>query len=435
MSEAPLGPLTIRKWKLGNGLEVILLPDPAATSVAYMTWFRVGSRNENAAAQETGLAHLFEHLMFTQTVSAKSPGEFDRRMEESGANTNAMTYYDYTAYIDELPPESVNTAIELESDRMINLALTDEQVSTEREVVAEERLGAVEDSVDGLLDEMLYGRAYQSHPYQHPVIGHMADIKAVTRDKATRFYRTYYAPNNAVVVVAGRFDATAVLAQIVDRYGAIPPSELPRSDITAERAPVKLVREEIERPVPADRLLIGFPAPALGSADRPAFEVLDEILTGGPSARLHRRLVVEKEIASSVYAGAAATRDPGLYSLWVQLRKGHGAAEAEQLIDAELATLAKREVGANDLTKAKNRLETSFWRGLSSSEGRANQIGEFEVVVGDYRKLLERNQQIAAVTAADVKRVAAEYLGGAGRVVLVARPKDKPRTPDAKDPS
>src|SRR5688500_18612236 len=134
VSEAALGTLAIRKWRLGNGLEVILAPDAAATSVAYMTWFRVGSRHEDAAAGETGLAHLFEHLMFTQTKGAKEEGEFDRRMEEVGGHTNAMTYYDFTAYQDDLPPDTLPLAIQMEADRMANLALRKEQVQTEREV-------------------------------------------------------------------------------------------------------------------------------------------------------------------------------------------------------------------------------------------------------------------------------------------------------------
>jgi zinc protease len=424
VSETTLGPLGIRKWRLHNGLEVILMPDPAATSVAYMTWFRVGSRHEDASAGETGLAHLFEHLMFTQTHKASAPGEFDRRMEAAGASTNAMTYYDFTAYIDEVPPEAVPVAIELEADRMVNLALTDEQVRTERDVVAEERLGSVEDSVDGMLDELMYERAFRNHPYRYPVIGRMQDIQAVTREKAIHFYKTYYAPNNAVVVVTGRFDAAEVLDRIAAGYGGLPAQpQLPADTIPPERAPTQAARVEIERPVPADRLALGFPAPALAAADRAAFEVLDEVLTGGPSSRLHRRLVVDAQIASSVDAGPAATRDPALYAVWVQLRKGHRAAEAEKLVDEELAALAARPLGEDDLKKAKNRIETAFWRGLSSSEGRANQLGEFEVVAGDYRKLLTRAEEIAAVTPAEVQAAAKEYLAGEARVVLVARPK------------
>ncbi len=432
VSESSLGPLLVRKWRLSNGLEVILLPDGASTSVAFMTWFRVGSRHEDAAAGETGLAHLFEHLMFTQTTSATAPGEFDRHMEAAGANTNAMTYYDFTAYIDEVPPEALPIAVRMESDRMVNLALSDEQVATERDVVAEERLGAVEDSVDGTIDELLYGQSFKQHPYRHPVIGHMADIKAVTRDKATRFYRTFYAPNNAVVVAAGRFDADKLLEEIVRHYGDIPASELPKEETAPERAPATMVRKELTRPVPADRLALGFPGPALGASDRPAFEVLDEILTGGPSARLYRRLVSEAQIASSVDGGAASTRDPSLYTIWVQLRRGHTAEEAEAIIDEELRTLARTAVTDADLDKAKNRIETAFWRVLASSEGKASQLGEFDVVTGDYRRLFQRADEIRQVSADDVRRAADDYFSGA-RAVIVARPKtdtaDKRRAP------
>jgi zinc protease len=429
VSESALGPLMARKWRLGNGLEVILLPDAAATSVAFMTWFRVGSRHEDADAGETGLAHLFEHLMFTQTTSAKAPGEFDRHMEEAGANTNAMTYYDFTAYIDEVPPEATAIAVRMEADRMVNLALSDEQVRTERDVVAEERLGAVEDSVDGSLDELLYGQSFRSHPYKYPVIGRMADIKAVTRDKATNFYRTYYAPNNAVLVVAGRFDPEQLLAEIAARYGDIPASaDLPKETSRPERAPAAPVRHEIERPVPADRLAIGFPGPALGGNDRAAFEVLDEILTGGPSARLYRRLVSQGQIASSVDGSAASTRDPALYTLWIQMRRGHKAEAAETVVSEELGALAKTAVTPADLDKAKNRIETAFWRVLASSEGKASQLGEFDVVTGDYRHLFKRADEIRAVTADDVRRAAADYLTGP-RAVMIARPKAEARRP------
>src|SRR5256714_8381239 len=132
VGRATMGSLSVGKWRLDNGLEVILAPDPAATSVSYTTWYRVGSRHENAAAGETGLAHLFEHLMFTQTKGAKEAGDFDRRMEEVGGNVNAMTSYDYTAYTDDMPPDALPLAITLEADRMVNLALTKKQVETER---------------------------------------------------------------------------------------------------------------------------------------------------------------------------------------------------------------------------------------------------------------------------------------------------------------
>jgi zinc protease len=424
VGRARLGPLPVTKWKLDNGLEVILAPDPDATSVSYTTWFRVGSRHEDAAAGETGLAHLFEHLMFTQTRSTRAAGEFDRRIEEVGGNANAVTSYDFTSYVDELPPDALALAIELEADRMLNLTLTTRQVQTERDVVVEERLSSVEDSVDGLLEERMHMQAFKTHPYRFPVIGLMKDIEAVTPEKAMRFYRTFYAPNNAVLVVAGRFDERAALAEIQQQYGSLPPSTtLPRQTVAPERAPESAVRAELTRPVAADRLVIGLPAPGLGDRDRAAYELAAELLAGGPSSRLHRKLVVEKEIASSVNGEVPPTRDPALHAIWVQATKGHTAEEAEGIIESELGRLRDERVGDAELAKARVQLETGLWRGLTSSEGRTEQLGEFEICAGGYTRLLDRAGEYARVNADEVRRIARDYFAPARRSVVIARPK------------
>jgi zinc protease len=422
VARAAMGTLSVSKWRLGNGLEVVLLPDPHATAVSYMTWFRVGSRNEDAAAGETGLAHLFEHLMFTQTRNAP-PNAFDTQMEAVGGSSNAMTYYDFTAYVDDVPPSEVATAVRLEADRLVNLDLRKKQVETERDVVAEERLSSVEDNVDGMLDELMFQQAFKKHPYRWPVIGSMKDIKAFTQEKAVAFYRKYYAPNNAVVVVAGNIDEAATLKLIADAYGGLAPSrDLPTGEATPERAPAGEVRTAIKRPVPADRLVIGFPAPALGAADRAAYEILNEVLAGAPSSRLNRALVVDRQWASSVRGDVAPTRDPGLYALWIQMTRGHTAEQAETLVMETVKDLAARPLGPAELGKAAARLEAAFWQELSSSHGRAETVGAFEIAAGDFRRLLERGQEYARVTGADVQKAAADYLAGGARSVVVARP-------------
>jgi zinc protease len=423
VARAPLGPLSVSKWRLPNGLMIVLAPDQTATSVSYMTWYRVGSRDENEPAGETGLAHLFEHLMFTQTKN-HPVGEFDRAIEAAGGNSNAMTYYDFTAYMNDVPPAELGVAARLEADRMVNLDLRKRQVDNERDVVVEERLSSVEDSVDGALDELMYKQAFKAHPYRWPVIGWMKDIKAVTAEKAVAFYKRFYAPDNAIVVVAGRFEEQAALALIADTYGAIPASTGPaRAQAAPERAPAAEVRSVIERPVPADRLAIGFPAPALGDADRAPYEILAELLAGGPSSRLQRELVVDKAMASSVHGDVAPTKDPGLYALWIQLTKGHSAEEAEGRVLAAIADLAARPVAAAELAAAQARVETAFWRDLSSSHGRTERMGEFEIATGDFRRAFARAGELARVTASDVQRVAAAYFSGGARSVVIARAK------------
>ncbi len=422
IAHASLGTLTATKWRLDNGLEVVLLPDPSATSISYMTWFRVGSRNEDVASGESGLAHLFEHLMFTQTKTTAA-NEFDRAMEEVGGSSNAMTYYDFTAYMDDLPPTELAVAARLEADRMVNLDLRKRQVETERDVVAEERLASVEDSVDGILEEVMYQQAFKTHPYRWPVIGSMKDIKAITQAKAVAFYRKFYAPGNAVLVITGKIDATAALDLVVTAYGSIQPGPaLPPDDVKPERAPATEVRTTLTRPVPADRLVLAFPAPALGAADRAAYEIANELLAGGPSARLTQKLVVDTQWASSVHGDVAPTRDPGLYAIWVQMVKGHTAEEAERIIVAAAAELAAHPVSAAELGKAAARLESAFWQQLGSSHGRAEALGEFEIGAGDFRRLFARGTEYAQVTAADVQRVAATYLSTGARSVVIARP-------------
>jgi zinc protease len=422
IAHASLGALTATKWRLSNGLEILLMPDPAATSISYTTWFRVGSRNENVAAGESGLAHLFEHLMFTQTKTTAA-NEFDRAMEEVGGSSNAMTYYDFTAYVDDLPPSELAVAARLEADRMINLDLRKRQVETERDVVAEERLSSVEDSVDGILEEILYQQAFKTHPYRWPIIGSMKDIKSITQEKAVAFYRKFYAPGNAVLVLAGKIDEAAALRLLATAYGSIPSAPPPPpDDAQPERAPAALVRTTLTRPVPADRLVLGFPAPGLGAADRAAYEIANELLAGGPSARLTKKLVVDMEWASSVHGDVAATRDPGLYTIWIQLAKGHTAEEAEKIVVEAAAELAARPVGAAELGKAAARLESAFWQQLGSSHGRAEALGQFEIGTGDFRRLFARGEEYARVTAADVQRVAADYLATAARSVVIARP-------------
>jgi zinc protease len=428
VANASHGALTARKWRLANGLEVVLMPDPHATSVSYTTWYRVGSRNEDEAAGATGLAHLFEHLMFTQTKNMPAD-QFDRAIEAAGGNANAMTYYDFTAYVDDLPPQEIGLAAQLEADRMINLDLRKRQVETERDVVVEERLSAVEDSVDGTMDELLYKQAFKSHPYRWPVIGWMKDIKAITHDKALAFYRRFYAPNNAVLVIAGNFEPAATLDLIARHYGAIPAAEPQEPDgVKPERAPAAEVRAAITRPVPADKLVIGFPAPALADRERAAYDVAMEILAGGPSSRLYRTLIVDKQWASSVRADLAPTRDPGLCAVWVQMAKGHAAEQAEKVVVDAVAALAAQPVAAPELGAAIARLETEFWQRLASSHGRAEALGEFETAGGGFQNLFARATAYQGVTADDVKRIAAAYLATGARSVVVARPKSEARS-------
>jgi len=424
VAAAPLGPLLVRKWRLANGLDIITVPDDAARSISYVTAFRVGSRDENAVGGQTGLAHLCEHLMFAGTHGGYPSGEFDRRLEAAGGSANAMTSYDFTSYVDDIPPALLADTVRLEADRMVNLELGQGDVTAERDIVVEERLQAAQDDIDGELEELVWGQAFRAHPYRWPVIGRMADIKAVTKDSVCNFYRAHYRPGRAVVVIAGRFDEGSTLPLLAAAYSALPAGKGDdAATVAPERAPDREIRAAIDRPVPAERFMIGYPAPGLGDPDRPAYELLDELLAGGPSARLPRALMVDRELASSVDAEISQTRDPGLWTIVVQTMKGVQSAAAEQVMQQEIGRVIAQPVSAAELDGARNRLATAFWRELSSSQGRADALGRYDVITGDFRTLLGRGAAYAQLTPDDVSRVARQYLGSGARSVVVARPK------------
>jgi len=246
---------------------------------------------------------------------------------------------------------------------------------------------------------------------------------------ACKFMKDYYVPERATLIIAGNIDPVATLELIARHYGGVPAAAPPPPDhAQPERAPAAETRATLVRPVPADRLVVGFPAPGLGERDRAAYEIAAEILAGGPSSRLNRMLVVDKQWATSVHADVAPTRDPALYTVWVQMTKGHAAEQAERAIVDAAAALAAQPVSGAELAKAIARLETDFWQRLSSSHGRAEALGEFETAGGGFQNLFARAAAYQAVTADDVRRVAAAYLATGARSVVVVRPKREARS-------
>ena len=270
------------------------------------------------------MAHLFEHLMFGQTESLP-PGEFDRLVERTGGESNAATWVDWTYYRLSLPSRDLALGVRLEAERMQHLVLEPTPVESERDVVTNERRERVEDDVDGWLDEQLMAHAFTVHPYRWPTIGWMEDIRALSLPEIRAFYRTWYAPNNATIVCVGDFDEPALLELIANHYGAIPPATLPA---TAQVAEPPQTRERIVRapkPIATDRLLVGYKAPGQDEPDWATLEIVATLLAGCPSARLYRRLVIEREMASSVDAQLTPFRDPSLLRLSVTAARGHTA--------------------------------------------------------------------------------------------------------------
>jgi zinc protease len=409
LREQPFGDaLTLRRFRLGNGLTVLTLVDRAAPTVSYHTWFRVGSRHERPG--KTGLAHLFEHLMFGATRNHPL-GEFDRLMERAGAEANAATWTDWTFYYENAPRGALPLLIELEADRMTNLVLRGPQVGSEKEVVSNERKLRIEDDVEGKAVELLYANAFRRHPYRWPTIGWMEDIQGFTVRDCRAFYRTHYAPNNAIVVIAGDFDENKALSLMQGAYGVLPKARLP-----ARRGSVKETAQRTERvvrlaaPTPTPKILIGYHAPAFSSPHTPALVVANEILVGGRSSRLHRLLCVDKEVAVSVRGSISPFADPGLYEMWIAIREGARADAALKLLEREIDRLASRGPTPGELEKAISQLELSFLHTMETAGGKAEQIGFHQTVLNDGAAVFDRLRSYGEVRADDVRRMVARYL-------------------------
>jgi zinc protease len=405
----------IYRWRLGNGLTVLVLADHAAPVVAYHTWFNVGSRHEHPG--KTGLAHLFEHLMFGETEQLAAGG-FDRKLEECGAETNAATWVDWTYYHELVPADRIKLVVKLEAERMHGLVLREPQVASEKEVVANERRYRVEDDVEGLANELLYKTAFERHPYQWPTIGWMQDIQGLSPEDCVAFYRTYYAPNNATVVVVGDVRERDLLLAIRDAYGGIASQPIPAEDIVPEPPQLAERNLVLNKPSASEKLLVAFKGPALGDVDHAALTVLSEVLFGGRASRLYRTLVVDREFAIDVRGWASTFRDPGLFECWVTARGSHTAAEILPLLDEAFSRVRADVVGEEELARAKARLELGSLQQLETAGGKAEQIGFYEMVLGDPAHAFHRVDAIRRATASDLRRVARRYLVDTARTVL-----------------
>ena len=411
----PFGAETVNRWRLGNGLTVLVLVDQSAPIACYHTWFKVGSRHERPG--KTGLAHLFEHLMFNETENLKA-GAFDRKLEESGADTNAATWVDWTYYYELLPADRVKLAVKLEAERMARLVLREPQVASEKEVVANERRYRVDDDVEGAAGELLYKTAFVEHPYRWPTIGWMQDIQGFTPEDCAAFYRTYYAPNNATVVVVGDVRERDLLVAIRDAYASIPSQPIPAEDIVPEPYQREARELEVRKPTASQKLLLAFKGPALGDADHATMTVLTEVLFGGRGSRLYRTLVVDREIATDLRGWVSTFRDPGLFECWATARGAHTTREMQEGLEEGFVRARADVVTEEELDRAKARLELGALQQLETIPGKAEQLGFYETVLGDPAHAFRRVEEFRRTTVGDLRRVARRYLVDEGRTIV-----------------
>jgi zinc protease len=404
---------------LQNGLKVILIENHRAPLVSFQVWYRVGSRNEEWG--ETGLSHMLEHMMFKGTHKV-SPEEFSRIIQEHGGNDNAFTSSDYTAYFENLSADNVHISIELESDRMQNLLLRERDFGTERMVVMEERRLRTDDDPQEYLAEQMKATAYQIHPYHWPIIGWMEDIRRFTIEELKAYYKTYYNPVNAFVVVAGDIKREELFPAIEKAFGPIPKGEAPDQDKDSEEPQKGERRIIVKREAQLPFIVIGYHIPNLRSPDGYVLEVIESILSGGKSSRLHKKLVYEKELVLSVDAeNSILSRDPGLFYFSVAPLPGRSVAEVEKALDEEIGLLQKEEVSEKELEKARNQLEASFVYGQDSLFYQAMLVARYEIV-SDWRAIDNYLPSIRRVTPQDIVRVARQYLIPDNRTVGILEP-------------
>jgi zinc protease len=311
---------------------------------------------------------------------------------------------------------------------MAHLVLREPQVTSEKEVVANERRYRVDDDVEGAASELLYKTAFIRHPYGRPTIGWMEDIQSLSPEDCTAFYRTYYAPNNATVVVVGDVRERDVLLAIRDAYGPIPSQASVVDDIAMDPPQCAERVVSVRKPTATEKLLVGYKGPALGDADHAAMTILSEVLCGGRASRLYRLLVIDTEFASDVRAWVSTFRDPGLFECTATARSGHTTAEIQAVIDRAVDAICKDVIGEDELTRAKARLELGLWQQLETIPGKAEQIGFFETVVGDPGHAFQRVDAYRRTTASDVRRAARRYLASEARTIVRVLP-DSSATP------
>lgn len=410
----------VEKYTLPNGLTVLLHPDKTIPTVTVHTWYRVGSKDEQPG--RTGLAHFFEHMMFKGT--AKYPQAFwGQGLNSQGAQRNAFTSYDYTGYYITAPADRLPLLLDVESDRMRGLTLDPKDVTSEREVVKEERRMRYDDSIEGGIRERMASLLYEKLPYRWLPIGSMTDLNAASQEDLRAFYKQYYSPNNAVLVVAGAFDVDTTKKLIAQHYGPLPKENIVRPKITPEteqRAPRSAT---ISREAQAPTVAISYRIPDNMHPDNYALDLVSIILGQGNSSRLYKTLVYKKELALGTYAGAASQMLGGEFLFYAGLKPGVDVAKVTKIIEDEVASLRKTPPSQQELDKARAIFMKDFVDGLKRVGGRARMLASYEITQGDYRRLFTDLKSYQAVTPKDITRVVKTYLGPKQRNTILVVPK------------
>ncbi len=423
----------IQEFQLDNGLKLIVQEDHRSPVVVSQVWYRAGSLDE--VNGKTGVAHVLEHMMFKGTKQIK-PGQFSRMIAAAGGRENAFTSADYTCYYQQLEKSHLPLSFRLEADRMANLQLTDEEFAKEIKVVMEERRWRTDDKPQSKVSEAFQSALYRAHPYSRPVIGFMNDLEHMTAEDAREWYRNWYAPNNATVVVVGDVKATEVYQLAKQHFGKLKPKALPARKPQAEPEQAGERRVNVKAPAKLPYLIMGFHVPALQNADQDwepyALEVLAGVLSGNSAARLNQRLVRESQLAVDASAGydLMARGRQSVFALDATPSDGKNVVDLEKALLNEIEQIQQSGVTAEELERVKAGVIAADVYKRDSVFYQAMQIGTTETVGFSWRTLETYPDKLRAVTAQQVQEVAKKYLHRDNMTVATLDP--QPMDPNAK---
>ncbi len=415
---------TLQEFKLPNGFRVLLVPRHQAEVLTYQVWFDVGSLNEkmDPKLKKTGLAHLFEHMMFRG--SEKYPdGVFDQITARlGGEKQNATTYFYRTNYYESVPSDQLERLMELESDRMEHLKLDPGLIEKEKGAVVGELRRAM-DSPRRLAWDELMRAAYQVAPYRYTVLGTEEEIKGFTLEEAQYFYKTFYAPNNATLIIVGDATEKKLMPLVSKYYGKMKPQKVPELKMPAE-PPQKAERKVgvTHKQATSEILIVGYHVPPIDSAESAPLSLLGTHLSRGREARL-RKILVDKGIAVSAVGGSSAR--PDLFEFVVDLAEGNTAAAALKILDKEIKSLQTKPIPKGALERAVNQERLKLYSEISDNSELANSLGEFLMISGNYLRGFEIIQEFSKVKPKDIQAVAKQYLVPKNRSVVVVSPEKK----------
>ena len=416
-AQVAMPPLDFRDRTLANGLRVLSVENHSSPTVAIQVWYKVGSKDDPEG--RSGFAHLFEHMMFKSTRNMKDE-MMDRLTEDVGGWNNASTWDDFTNYYEVVPSNYLETLLWAESDRMASLNVDEKNFKSERAVVQEEFRARILAPPYGRLFYAIEKRSFKNHPYRRPGIGSLEELDAATLDGVRAFFRTFYRPDNATLIVVGDFEPKQLDAWVDKYFGRVPKPDQPLPRVTAKE-PERTAEQrftEYGPNVPLPAVALSYLAPPVSSDDAYALRVAESILGGGESSRLYQSLVYRQQIAQEAFVQADLREDPGLFVFGAILASGKQLADAERALLAELKRVQEEPVTQAELDKAKVQLLTNIIRERETSNGKAVALGNAAVLMGDAKRVNTDVAKLQAVSAADVQRVMKKYFTDTNRVVI-----------------